>query len=171
MLYVVEKPSTLFNRERERLIAEWSRADLNAKRLTRELKKLDPHLELGFCDPEAAKNRPEDLAPGVVPGRWHVIRKNPKGLDSYFPIMGPNKEYVEPTDKIIEDMKAADLWRRGALQELNDRLRRNAEKQKRQEQTENEQRRDEIAEIYRAVRRMPGDGGMERNHAKKRKAA
>jgi hypothetical protein len=149
------------------MIAWWAKADKMAQRLERELKKLDHHLEVVFIDPEAASLPPSERGLGVVPGRWHIVRRNPGRIDSWFPIMGPNMEYRDPELAVIEDMKKADLWRRGALQELRDKQVRQAIESERNEQLVREQLRDESALAFRAAKRMPGDNGLHRRHDRK----
>lgn len=126
------------------------------KQINRELQSLDPYLELVWIGPNAKRG----LIPGVEPGRWHIRRTPPGIIHSYWPIMGPEGEYVDPSLQIIEDMKAADLWREGALQELRDRQIREAEKKKKAAELEQEQNRDTAAESIRAGRRVFGDGGL-----------
>ena len=126
------------------------------KEINAELKQLDPHLELVWIGPNAARG----LIPGIEPGRWHIRRTPPGLIHSYWPIMGPDKEYVDPSFKIIEDMKAADLWRKGALQELRDRQVREAEERKKASELSSEQNRDQAAASIRAADRVFGRGGM-----------
>jgi len=128
------------------------------KQINAELKKLDPYLELVWIGPNAARG----VIPGVEPGRWHIRRTPPGIIHSYWPIMGPDKEYVDPSMKIIEDMKAADLWREGALQELRDRQVREAEKKATAAELEREQNVDIAAMDIRAGKRVFGDGGLKK---------
>lgn len=128
------------------------------KQINAELKGLDSHLELVWIGPKAA----EGAIPGIVPGRWHIRRTPPGLIHSYWPIMGPDKEYVEPSLKIIEDMKEADLWREGALQELRERQIREAEKGEKEAELKREQNVDVAAMDIRAGRRVFGDGGLKK---------
>lgn len=125
--------------------------------INRELRELDPYLELVWIGPRASLK-----IPGIVPGRWHVRRSPPGLLDSYWPVMGPNKEYAEPTMKLIEDMKSADLWRKGALQELRNRQIKAAEKKTKALALDREQAKDQMAEDFRAAGRVFGEGGMKK---------
>lgn len=154
--------------ERERLVDDARRQDYLAKALTKELKRLDPYLEIVYIGERVSQVKPEDGAPGVVPGRWHVVRHNPETVDSYFPIMGLNGEFREPTFKLIEDMKEADLWRKGALQDLRDRQIKAADRRAYEKRHILEGKKDEAALAYRAAKRVPGEGGMtKRQWAKK----
>lgn len=145
---------TPFNEEKTALLDDARAQVAHAKQLTRELKQIDPYLELVFVG-----DRSPDY-PGITPGRWHVRRSPEDGPDSYWAVNGPDGEYVEPSSKLIEDMKAADLWRQGALQELYDRKARAETKKKREQALASEQRVDVMAESLRAAGRLPGYGGM-----------
>jgi hypothetical protein len=152
------------NGSRDRMIAPWSRSDLAAQALTKELRTLDRRLECIYVDPEAAKLPPSQRGMGVVPGRWHVVRRNdPKVPDAWFPIMGPNMEYLEPTSKVVEDMKKADLWRPGALQELKRNQARAEILRGSRLALAHEQLRDNAASAYREGARMKSVAGFRRN--------
>ena len=127
------------------------------EKINRALKELDPYLELVYIGPRATK-----AIPGVEPGMWHIRRTPPGLIDSYWPIMGPDKEYVEPTMQIVENMKAADLWREGALQELRDRQIHKAEKKRKAAELDREQAKDATAADIRAAHRVFGEGGMKK---------
>lgn len=167
-LYVVESAASRWNSQRDRLIADWSRTDKQKKRLEKELKKIDSYLEVHYIDSEVAKLPPAQRAVGVVPARWHIVRRNPKGIDAWFPIMGPNGEYAEPSLQVAEDMKKADLWRSGAMLEMRQRQEREAKEKANKEVREREQRSDEVVHAYRAAKRVRGDGGMTRRTDLKR---
>lgn len=126
------------------------------REINAELKKLDQYLELVWIGPNAKRG----LIPGVEPGRWHIRRTPPGTIHSYWPVMGPEGEYVDPSFKIIDDMKAADLWREGALQELRDRQVREAERKKKEAELEREQNVDVAAADLRAGGRVFGQGGL-----------
>lgn len=128
------------------------------RELNAELKQLDPYLELVWIGPNAKRG----LIPGVEPGRWHIRRTPPGLIHSYWPVMGPDGKYVDPSFKIIDDMKAADLWREGALQELRDRQVREAEKKAKEAELEREQNKDVAAMDIRAGKRVFGDGGLKK---------
>jgi hypothetical protein len=127
------------------------------REINTELHKLDPYLELVYVGPRASRK-----IPGLEPGYWHIRRSAPGVLDSYFPIMGPEREVRDPDFQIIEDMKKADLWRKGALQELRDRQVREAEKKKKAAELSKEQGIDQAAESIRAASRVFGEGGMKK---------
>lgn len=128
------------------------------KQINAELRALDPHLELVWIGPNAKRG----LIPGVEPGRWHIRRTPPGLIHSYWPVMGPDGEYVDPSMKIIEDMKAADLWREGALQGLRERQIKEAERKEKDAQLAREQTVDIAAMDIRAGKRVFGEGGLKK---------
>lgn len=128
-----------------------------SKQLDRELKSLDPYLDCVYIGDRAPEY------PGLVPGRWHVRRRNPDAMDWYLPITGQNGEYVEPGMWLVEEMKKRDLWNAGTIKDFMHRQRRAVELRKEKDKAlEAEQRRDDMAATYRAARRVAGEGGMTR---------
>lgn len=142
--------------ERSQAIDEGASQIAEAKRVTAALKETDPYLELVFI----AERAP--AFPGIEPGRWHVRRSQEGFQDNYWPITGPDGEYVAPSMKVVEAMKAADLWRQGALQDLRDRMDRAQRDREKASELEAEQRKDEIRATWRAAKRVAGDGGLSR---------
>jgi hypothetical protein len=152
------------NALREKMEATWTTPGSEA--LERELRLLDDRFRVVFIDPEAGRLPPKMRGPGLIPGRWHMkLYTHPR--NEYFPITGPNWEYREPELVIVEEMKARDLWRRGALEEIRKGEEREEADQARQERLEQEQRKDEVALAYRAAKRVSGDGGEHRRHDRK----
>ena len=146
------------NLERER----WADTQIAfAKAFTAQLKQLDERLELVFINEQAK-------APGLLPGRWHVRRRNPElGFDSYIPIAGPNGEYVEPHSGVIEELRQRDLWRENVSTKLiRERMAREARAEA-DKALRDEQTRDHIAQDYRAARRVVGETLDRRNWGKK----
>lgn len=129
--------------------------------LERELRTIDDRLRVRFVDPAAGQLPPKMRGPGVIPGRWH-IKLLTRPTNAYFPITGPNWEYRDPELAIVEEMKARDLWRRGALEGIRRGEEADQRRRERQEQLEAEQRRDETALAFRAAKRVRGDGGEHR---------
>lgn len=155
------------NARKDRMRAWKTKADAQASRLQAELQKLDSLLEVDFVDPAAASLPPSERGLGVIPGRWHVIRRNPKGVDAWFPICGPAKEYRDPELAVVDEMKKADLWRPGALAELRKNQEQQLAAKDRKTALEDEQRRDEARLAFRSAKRMNGDGGLYRRFDKK----
>lgn len=155
--------AALYDAERLRLIDRGASAIGIAKKLTAELKAMDPSIEgVVFISDRVADLDPEDSAPGVVPGRWHVAvnARDPREPMMFWPLCGPEGEYADPNMKLVEDMKAADLWRPGALTELRQRHEREHQEAENAKQTEREARIEHGAHIFRAAKRVAGEGGM-----------
>jgi len=134
-----------------------------ARRLEKELKQLDDRIEVDFVDPEAAKVPLEQRAPGLVPGRWHIIvRTGPGADDHYFPIVGEKMAYRDPELSVVEEMKARDLWKPRIFDKLVNEWEKEASRLRQQEITEGEGRIEQVAAAYRAAKRVKGDGGETR---------
>lgn len=134
--------------------------------LERELRQLDDRIRVVKIAERAGEFHPRWRAPGVIPGRWHVkLLTHPR--NAYFALCGPDWAYAEPDLYWVEKFKAADLWRDGALEEI----RRGEEAEERARHraalTESEGRADNIAADWRALKRVPGDGGLHRRHDRK----
>lgn len=144
--------------------------DPQAKLLEAELKRLDSRIEVDFVDPEAAKVPLEERAPGLVPGRWHIIVRTDPGLDDhYFPIVGEGMCYRDPELAIVEEMKARDMWHSKIFDKMVEGWEKQASELRRQEITEGEARIEQVAAAYRAAKRVPGDGGEHRSFTAKRR--
>jgi len=102
------------------------------------LKDLDPRLELVWIKSGAT-------APGLIPSRWHIRRRNEETLDSYFPLVGPNGEYVEPNSGHLEMMRRNDLWNRDVIAEVRADRQRRADAQRKREEAGHEERVDTLA--------------------------
>lgn len=158
------------NARRERMRAWRTQHDPQARRLERELKQLDARIEVDFVEPAVANVPLEERAPGLLPGRWHIIIKTEPGFDDhYFPITGPNMSYRDPELAIVEEMKARDLWHAGIFDRMLAEWDKEAARLTRQEITDGEARIEQVAAAYRAAKRVPGDGGLHRRHDKKGK--
>lgn len=110
------------------------------------LKEVDPHLELIFAPPNAD-------APGLVPGRYHVLRHNPGAPPSLMVVETPEGGFLEPTSRLVDEMRERDMWSAEAERDRKQaRARREYEAQKAKER-EAEERQAEIAERWAAVSR------------------
>lgn len=135
--------------ERERFL---ERTEYQARTLKRLLRELDPNLDLVWVKEKAM------LMPGLVPGRWHVQRKNPGAPDSYFPITKEDGGYMEPHAGVVEQLRQDDLSRVGDVgQFLRDRRDREQKVSEKKKALSKEQRKDHMAEDYRAAKRVAGE--------------
>jgi hypothetical protein len=101
---------------------------------TRELKRIDPGLELVWWPPSAN-------APGFVPGRYHVVWHHPSnGLGSVEPLVDKTGGYREPDSSLFELVRGSDMW--------NDRLVRDKKRIREQALKAKEKReREELEQI------------------------
>lgn len=77
----------------------------------RELKQIDPNLRLM----QAMENA---VVPGVIAGFYHLVRlRDPAKPDMLMvvPLRGPNDEFVEPTDYMLEALRMSDLQNEAAV--------------------------------------------------------
>jgi hypothetical protein len=154
-----EERMRAINALREKM--EEDHSDPQANRLERELRLLDDRMRVVRISPRAGELHPKERGPGVIPGRWHIkLLTHPQ--NAYFPICGPNWAYRDPELAIVEEMKARDLWRRGALEEMRKAEDDEDRRVERASQLDREQGEDEVALAYRAAKRVAGDGGEHR---------
>jgi hypothetical protein len=146
------------NAMRDRAVVDDRANNPLLKKINYELQQMDPYLECVWV----SDRFPTQLIPGMVPGRWHVRRSQPGVVDSYFPIVGPDNEYRDLGMDLIENMKAADLWKPGAIEELASRRQRRQKRIARERALDREQTYDHLKEDMRAVGRLRGDGGMKK---------
>jgi hypothetical protein len=143
--------------EREQASVGTAQAHLaNANALEKELKELDENLSLVWVGGRA----PE--FPGISPGRWHVRRANPGAPNTFMPIEGPNGEYLEPSFRIVEELKANDLWNDRAMETLMSSHTRKADQVAKADALMSEQIREESAAQFRAASRVAGSGGLKK---------
>jgi len=132
-------------REREamdihkRQIAEGAIRDATAEYWTRELRKIDPNLALIKANENAQ-------AVGLKPGYWHVMRAVDNDVTTLLPVVGDDGEYVEPTGRLLEMVKAGDLQNEQAMRARQEFDRRRAAERERDRLREREERKEEMAE-------------------------
>ena len=112
------------------------------------LKEVDPHLELIFVPPNADRT-----VPGIVPGRYMVLRHNPGAPPSLMVVEGPNGEFIEPGSRLIDEMRSKDMWSPEAERDRKQRRARREYEQERARERETEARRQEIQERWAAATR------------------
>ena len=113
------------------------------------LKEIDFRLSLEFV------GRVDGHEVGVVPYRWHLVRANEKGPDTYMALtsagLGVDGEFREMADDVLQALKAGDLWDPAVRREAEIRARRKAESQERAKETRKEARVDDLALNIRAL--------------------
>lgn len=107
------------------------------------LKQKDPHLEMVFFPPTAK-------APGVVPGRFHIMRHNPGAPPSLFPILADDGGFREPTSRDVTRLDEMDL-QNPRVRHARERAERELEAAKeREKQREEEERWAHLKDAYNA---------------------
>lgn len=124
------------------------------------LKEYDPNLSL-------VKIHENVDFPGLAPGCLHIKRTNPGSVDFYMPLTTKDGEYRDPVSTDIDRLSRRDLWRKGALSNHLDRHGRAEERQAKKDALWREQARDEIAENYRAAKRVAGENVDKKSWGKK----
>lgn len=84
-----------------------------AVEFTRELRKIDEHLDLIL-----ASERPTDPILADHPGCWHIKRANLGTANSYIAIATDDGRYREPVAEDLLRLRDRDLWRSEAINDL-----------------------------------------------------
>lgn len=121
-----------------------ARRDATCDYWDRELQKIDSKLTLVQAHEDAQ-------VPGLKPGYWHVIRDCTPGPPSILPIVGDAGEFVEPTSRLLELLRAGDLQNPRAMADRRRRDEANARRAERRKQAEHEERVEEMMDRWRAV--------------------
>ena len=73
------------------------------------LRDIDPYLDLVYVTRPPGTD--VDPPPGLRWNRWHVRRSAPgQEFPAFFPIEGPNGEFMEPHSGVFERLKEQDSW-------------------------------------------------------------
>jgi len=117
------------------------------KRWNELLRDIDPRLSYVFVP------MLEDPPPGITPLRWHVVRVNENGPDTYWPLETEDGEYREIGSTDLEDYKGRDLWNSQVRHEIATQQRRRLEAKQRAKDLRSEQRRFELGSALDALNR------------------
>lgn len=116
--------------------------ELNA--INAELRKIDPHLELVRASPNAT-------LPGLKPGYYHVVRRNPSAPVSVEVLEGPNGEFVEPGSNVFDMLERSDMWSERAMKIRQKKELDTARSRARQKERECLERMDEVRDRLRSL--------------------
>lgn len=133
------------NHARRRIMEDQSSGLSQTRYWNPILEQIDHRLELVMV------GRWDDHPGGVIPYRWHILRRNEAGPDSYWPIVGPNDSFREMGSDVIEDFKGRDLWNPTVRHEVETVRRRRAASEERAKETRKEARVGEIAMNIKAM--------------------
>jgi hypothetical protein len=73
------------------------------RRWDKELQRLDPLLEMIVADVQV-------VGTPLLAGYYHLVRMNETTMPTVTPVTGPNGERIEPPGRLLEQLKATDLW-------------------------------------------------------------
>lgn len=136
---------------------------------------LEAHLKATFgreMEVVFVKPRSRDIPESCIPGRWHVRRNNPPpAVPSYIPITTPDGGYRDPDFGVVEELHRIDLRRPEVKARVLAETRTDSPHKAAERALRAEQRRDAMAEDYRAARRVRGETGLKKSFDGKRKAA
>jgi hypothetical protein len=110
---------------------------------TRELKKIDPRLEMIKANDDAT-------VVGLIPGYYHVMLVLADGPPSLLPIMGDHGEFVEPTSRILDRLREGDLQNPEAMRARRERDERAAAQRKRDAERDAEDRVAQMVDHYKS---------------------
>lgn len=152
-------------------IASTSRVDETCRRFNKDLRDMDPYLEMVFF-PEGLP-----LPAGAVPGRYHLTYRAPAAPATLISLTGPNGEFIEPTSGVFKKLAQGDMWSNVNRKERDRRARvaeRAAERAKRREDEDRlEELKDRFNAAFRTSVSMNRDSRWSQNAsgARGRKAA
>lgn len=92
-------------------------------------------------------------AAGVLPGYYHLVRLNEGAPMWLMPLMGPQHEFVEPTDAMLRGLRRADLQNPRVLRDRALAARREETAKERAEARDDEDRLAEAWQRVQAIRR------------------
>lgn len=130
----------------DRLVDSETRRQLETvKRFNKELKGIDPYLELVFVSMPRDWPAGEEPPPGVVFDRWHVLRRNPGAPPTFIALTREDGGYVEPTSRVFDRLRQADLWNGDVAKRHRTAMARQAEQRARAADARRAEAREEIA--------------------------
>lgn len=121
-----------------------ARRDATCDYWDKELQKIDSKLTL-------VKAHEDAQVPGLRPGFWHVVRDCSPGPPSILPVVGDDGEFVEPTSRLLDMLRAGDLQNPRAMADRRRRDEAKAKAAERQKQNDHEDRVSEMMDRWRAV--------------------
>lgn len=121
-----------------------ARRDATLDVLERELRKLDDKLML-------VKAADDATVPGLKPGYYHVVRDCSPAPPAILPIVGDEGEFVEPTFKLLDVLRAGDLQNERAMAARRRQDEESARRRARDRQRGHEERVEEMTDRWRAV--------------------
>lgn len=117
-----------------------------AKDITKELKGIDPYLEVVYINRPPDWNDAVDGSPpgGIQFNRWHVKRHNPGTQDTYYAYTTPGGGYREPDSGMIELVRRMDLGDARVKREILDQRIKDAEARQKMRDVKDEEFKEEL---------------------------
>lgn len=131
-------------RVREADIVLRARTDSLCEEFNRELKRMDPYLEMIFIGDDA-------MVQGAVPNRYHLSRKSPDAPATLIAITDEHGGFVEPGSAIFAKLAEGDLWSARSRRERQRAVEEAERARDRKKAREDEARRGELLERYNAA--------------------
>lgn len=125
-------------------VMEAARRDAMCDFWDRELQKIDPKLTIF-----QAKENAEVV--GVKPGYWHICRDCSPGPPSLLPLVGDEGEFVEPTSRVFDLLRAGDLQNERAMDARRRQDEESARRRARDKQRGHEERVEEMMDRWRSL--------------------
>ena len=114
--------------------------------LTAEARKLDECVSI-------VKAKDNAQAPGIRPGFYHVMRFNQGAPLSFLPIEGKDGSFVVPTSKVVDKLRASDLWNSRVVRDRQRELEDAQRQREREQETDTAEIIDEAQERWAAATR------------------
>lgn len=141
-------PEWVARNERRRKVLEDQASGFNQTRYWNPLlKDIDHRLELVFV------GGVDGDVPGVVPFRWHILRRNEAGPDTYRAVVGRDGEFRDMGSDVLEDLRSGDLWEERVRRDIDAATRRADASRERAKDTHREARVGEVASNLNALTR------------------
>lgn len=114
------------------------------------LQRIDPCMSMVFCREPA----PLDVvAAGARPGRYNIMREPVDGPRTFMPVVGDNDEFVEPTSRVFDRLRAMDWWDPRVSRARKEREDRLDDARRKREEDERREINEEMYERYLATNR------------------
>lgn len=131
------------------LLAQTSEQLRHAREFNKELRAIDPYLELVFI--KGNGRTPQEAPDGVVWDRWHVIRHNPGAPDTPMAITTPDGGPREPDSGVLRELREGDMYNATARARVIRRRAKRAEDKQRAKDARREEDREEVAWRIKAI--------------------
>jgi hypothetical protein len=141
-----------------------ARTDALCDEFNRELRKMDPYLELIFIGDDAGVQ-------GAVPNRYHLSRRSPDAPATLISITDEHGGFVEPGSAIFDKLAEGDLWSARSRRERQNAQQEAERARDRKRARETEQRQEELKDRYNAAFRTSvsmADTGWSQNASGRR---